>query len=35
MAMKNNMKRAAKREARVWAVAAVILGVWFAITWIA
>jgi len=29
------MKRAAKREARVWAVAVVVLGVWMAVVWIA
>jgi len=28
------MKRAAKREARVWAVAVVVLGVWMAAIWI-
>ena len=34
IAMKNEMKRIAKREARVWAVAAVLLGVWMAVAWI-
>jgi hypothetical protein len=32
--MKNDMKRAAKREARVWAVAVVVLSVWMAAVWI-
>jgi len=32
--MKNDMKRAAKREVRVWVVAVVVLGVWMAAVWI-
>jgi len=32
--MKNDMKHAAKREVRVWVVAALILGVWMAAAWI-
>jgi len=33
--MRNDLKHAAKREARVWAVAVVVLGVWMAAVWIA
>ncbi len=32
--MKNDLKQAAKREARVWAVAIVVLGVWMVAAWV-
>jgi len=32
--MKNELKRTARREARVWAVAVVLMGLWLVAVWI-